>query len=127
MRLFLARWRSLPLLKLLKDLAVGVDHGNYRLAKALANQRLQFILDLGLLLLQVVGMEDWGLIILVQLNFLIGDIFGDGRADGAGFELVLEDLLVQGQVGGDVVLVARAALYRHACVVWPGALRETEG
>ena len=79
MRLFLARWRSLPLLKLLKDLAISVDHGHYRLAKTLANQSLQFILDLRLLLLEVVRMGDWCLIIiLVQLNFLIGDIFRDG-------------------------------------------------
>ena len=78
MWLFLTRWRTLPLLKLLKDLTIGIDHGNDWLAKTLTNQRLQFILNLWLLLLQVVRMEDWCLIILlVQLNFLICDIFRD--------------------------------------------------
>ena len=39
---------------------------------------------------------------------------------------MLEDLLVEGQVGRDVVLVTRAALNRHALVVRPGTLREAQ-
>jgi len=42
-------------------------------------------------------MED-GRLITVQLDFLIGDIFRDGRADCTWLELVVEHLLVQREV-----------------------------
>ena len=54
MRLFLARWRALPLLKLLEYLAVHLVHRNHRLAEAFADQGLQLVFNLGLLLLEII-------------------------------------------------------------------------
>jgi hypothetical protein len=51
--LFLPTRGSLPLLKLLIDDAFRILYGNYWLTLGLTDKRLQFMLDLGLLLLQV--------------------------------------------------------------------------
>lgn len=125
MRLLLAAWRPLPLLILLENLTLGVDDGNDRLAEALPDQCLKFVLDLRLLLLQVVGMKDWRLV-LIQLDLLIGDIFRDSRADRSRFELVLEHLLIYGEVGRDIILVPSATLYRHACLQLGASFCEAE-
>ena len=53
-RLFLATWGSLPLLKLLEWLTIGVMNRHYWLAESFAHECLQLVLDLWLLLLQVV-------------------------------------------------------------------------
>ena len=113
--------------KLLKNLSIGVDYGYNWLPKALTYQGLKFVLDLGLLLLQVVRVKDWCLIVvLVQFYFLIGEVLRDGRTYGSRFELVLEDLLIERKVRRDVVLVACSTLNRHTLVVRPGTLREAQ-
>lgn len=39
-----------------------------------------------------------GRLVLVHLDFLIGDVLGDCRTDRAWLELMLKDLLVDGEV-----------------------------
>lgn len=64
MRFFLAGRRPLPLLKLLENLSVRIYYGDDRFAKTFPDERLKFILNLRLLLLQVVRVEDWSLVLI---------------------------------------------------------------
>ena len=58
--LLLPAWWPLPLLKLLEWYAINVVHRyNWISVNCLSDEILQLILDFGLLLLQVLGLERW--------------------------------------------------------------------
>lgn len=93
--LFLTTWGSLPLLKLLENLAIGVVDWHNRLAITLTHECLKLVFDLRLLLFQVVGMKNGsGLGLLLQFDLLVRYALRHGRTDCSRFELVLQDLLV---------------------------------
>lgn len=69
---------------------------------------------------------EYGRLIAVQLDFLIGDIFGDGWADCTRLELVVKHLLVQREVWTDIILVPGASLNSHACIIGHATFRITQ-
>ena len=113
-RFFLSTWWSLPLFILLKNLTVRIVDRHDRFTEPLSDKSLELVLDFGLLLLQIIWMEDGRLVLLLKFDFLIGDIFSHSWAYCSWLELVLEDLLIYWEVGWDVVLVSGSSWYSHA-------------